>query len=636
MNPSLLLLMLGLGTQGILLPTQAWAKVREANVKTKSRPTALPKSAINYASQSASVSGNVTDATTGEAIPGVSVLVKGTTSGTVTNAEGKYGLEILENATLVFSFVGYITQEIAVGSRAIVDVRLVQNLQSLSEVVVVGYGTQQKRAITGSVSSISARSIKDIPVTNFENAIQGQIAGVQVQEPSGEPGAATTIRVRGLGSISAGNEPLYVIDGLPVAKNVDPGVQGDVSRRTQAFALPPSNPLGTINPNDIASIEVLKDASAAAIYGSRGSNGVILITTKKGQRMGKPVIAFDAYYGVQSVVKKVDLMNAAQLTDYVKNAKNNAYLQDIPGANIDDPNAVRRQKTTNTIYYIADDFVNPTGTDTDWQDVIFKTAAVQSYNLSASGGAERINYYLAGGYYNQAGIIDNSGFKRYSLRANLEADLSPKVKVGINLNPSFTNSDRAPAGAPYFADPPGIVYSAITHSPTVSPYNADGTINQRDNQSYLFTETGQSTSMTQVSNPLAIIEGVQDNLAQFRTFGNAFAEYKLLEGLTYKLYAGGDINTYSRSFYRKKSLLFRDAPVGDPYGQSNASLNVNWLVENTLSYDKTFGTDHRISAVVGYTSQKDKITLNQVLAQNYPDDLVPTVSGGQVIGGTSI
>ena len=584
----------------------------------------------------AEISGKVTDQTNRQGLPGVNILVKGTNSGTTTDAEGNFKIALADNnATLVFSFIGYVTTEIKTGSLQIINVELVPDASSLNEIVVVGYGTQQKRDITGAVGSLSAKNIKDVHVTNFENAIQGQIAGVQVQEPSGEPGAGTTIRVRGLGSISAGNEPLYVIDGFPVSKNVDPGVQGDVSRRTQAFALPISNPLGTINPNDIESIEVLKDASGAAIYGSRGSNGVVLITTKKGKRDSKPVISFDTYFGIQTVANKVKLMNAAQLTDYVKNAKNNAYIQDVKGANINDDNPARYTKTTNTSYYIGDDFQNPDGTDTDWQSLIFQNAPVQSYNAALSGGGDKVNYYVAGGYYNQKGIIDKSGFERYSFRVNLEANPTNKLKLGVSVNPSFSNSKRLPAGAPYFADPPGIVYSALVSSPTVKPYNADGTINQRDNQSHLYTEDGRGTSMTEASNPLAIIQGVTDGLNQFRTFGNIFGEYEIFKGLKYKLYTGIDVNTYNRNFYRANSLLFRQATTGDPYGQSNSSLNTNWLVENTLSYDKTFGVNHSISAVAGYSAQKDKINANQVLAQNYPNDLVPTVSGGQVIGGTS-
>ncbi|PWJ58651.1 TonB-linked SusC/RagA family outer membrane protein [Dyadobacter jejuensis] len=579
------------------------------------------------------VKGKITDEKN-EGLPGVSILVKGSNKGTVSDMNGNFSIDVGgPNAILVFSYIGYETKEVAVGQQSNIMVRLTENISSLSEVMVVGYGTQKRGDITGSIGSLSAKNIKEIQVTNFENAIQGQIAGVQVQEPSGEPGAATTIRVRGLGSVSAGNEPLYVIDGFPVTKNMDPGIQGDITRRTTAFALPASNPLGTINPNDIESIEVLKDASAAAIYGSRGSNGVILITTKKGKRSSKPVIGFDAYFGIQSIAKKVDLMNAAELTEYVYDSKNNAYLQDIAGANINDDNATRYTKTTNGSYYIPDDFANPDGTDTDWQKLIFHSAPVQSYNASVSGGNETMNYYFSGGYFNQKGIIDRSGFERYSFRANLEASPVKKLKVGFGLSPSFTNTQRSPAGAPYFADPPGIVYSALVHSPTVKPYLADGTINQTDNQSHLLTSDGRGANMTAASNPLAIINYVTDDLRQFRVFGNLFAEYEILSGLKYKIYTGVDVNSYNRSFYMAKAFLNRTATSGDPYAQSNASLNYNWLVENTVSYDKSFGKAHNVSAVIGYSAQKDRLDANQVYAQNHPDDLSPTISGGQVTSG---
>jgi len=614
------------------------AKSEETPVKSTFVPSGLQAETV-YASNSTllvadiSIKGKVTDEKN-EALPGVSVLVKGSNRGAVTDMDGNFSLSVPEqNVVLVFSFIGYTTKEITLGNQTSLSVKLDASVSSLSEVMVVGYGTQRKGDITGSIGSLSSKNIKEIQVTNFENAIQGQIAGVQVQEPSGEPGAATTIRVRGLGSVSAGNEPLYVIDGFPVTKNMDQGIQGDITRRTTAFALPPSNPLGTINPNDIESIEVLKDASAAAIYGSRGSNGVILITTKKGKRGSKPVIGFDAYFGIQSVAKKVKLMNSAELTAYVKDSKNNAYMQDVKGANINDDNATRYTKTTNGSYYIPDDFANPDGTDTDWQDLIFHTSPVQSYNASVSGGSDNVNYYFSGGYYNQKGTIDRSGFERYSFRVNLEANPVKKLKIGFGLSPSFTNTQRSPAGAPYFADPPGIVYSALVTSPTVKPYLADGTINQTDNQSHLNTENGRGANMTASSNPLAIIKYVTDDLKQFRTFGNLFAEYEILDGLKYKLYTGVDVNSYNRSFYMAKAFLNRNATTGDPYAQSNASLNYNWLVENTVSYDKRFGKDHNVSAVIGYSAQKDRLDANQVYAQNHPDDLSPTISGGQVTSG---
>ncbi len=582
------------------------------------------------------VRGRVVDASTGEPVGGVTVQVRHARRGVSTTASGEFVVSAATGDVLVFSSVGFATQEVAVPTSRYLEVRLAGNVAGLDEVVVVGYGTQRKRNVTGAIASVGAVEIAGIAVSNFENAIVGRLAGVQVQEPSGEPGAGTTIRVRGLGSISAGNEPLYVVDGFPISKNVSVGVQGDVATRTVAFALPSTNPLATISPADIESIDVLKDASAAAIYGSRGSNGVVIITTKRGKRQAAPSFHVDAYAGVQQVARKVKLMNAAQLAEYTLEAKNNAYLQDVAGASRNDENAVRYTKTNTAQYYLPDDFINPDGTDNDWQDIIFQPAPIQQYNLSYTGGTDRSSYYVSGGYFNQQGIIENSGFERYHLRTNLTRDVSSKLKIGVLVSPSYTASDKAPTNAPYFAVPPGIVYSALVTSPTVSPYLPDGSINQTDNQSHLLTPEGRGAGMTEASNPLAIIEHISDRLQQFRVQASGWGEYEILDGLKYRLYAGTDVNVLNRSFYQAKAFLFRQATAGDPYGQSNASFNTNYVIENTLTYDKQFGGQHHVNLLGGYTAQRDQVDYNNVRARRFPDDLVETVSGGQVEGGTAV
>lgn len=606
---------------------------------SNSKPIELLKQEVKF---DKTITGVVTDEA-GIPLIGVDIVAKTyPTIGTISDIDGKYSLTVPDDETaLIFSFIGFRKKEVVIAGNTTLDVVMNEDAALLDEVVVVGYGRQVKRDITGSIAAISANEIREMPVPSFENAIQGQLAGVQVAETSGEPGAGPLIRVRGLGSITAGNEPLYVIDGFPVSKNVDVGIQGENYRRTVAFRPPPANPLGTLNPNDIESIQVLKDASAAAIYGSRGSNGVILITTKRGKRQGAPSINYDGYVGVQSVSNKIDLMNADELDDYVTDARNNAYLQDIPGANINDSNAQRNAKAAaaglpaRENYRIADDFVNRTGTDTDWQDLILSDATIQSHNLSISGGNDKLGYYVAGGYFSQDGIVKGSGFDRYSLRMNIEADLSDRIKVGFNLNPSLTSSDVLPAGAPYFARPPGVIYSALVHSPTIAPYNPDGTINQRDNAGFMFTEDGQSAGMTSASNPLAIIEAIDDQLTQFRTFTNVFAEIELLDGLVFRTFGGTDINYYRRNFYRANTLLYRTAATGEPYAQASSSESLNWLTEQTLSYNKTFGSLHNIAAVAGYTAQKERIDASSIVAENFPDDQVKTISGGQVTQGTS-
>ena len=569
----------------------------------------------------------------GTPLPGASVLEKGTSNGVNSDFEGSFTLNVSSSdAVIVVSYLGFDKVEIrAADFDDNMNITLVESSSALDEIVVTGYGRQVKRNITGAVSSISLKQIEDLPLATFENAIQGQIAGVQVTEASGEPGAGASVRVRGVGSISAGNEPLYVIDGFPISKNVALGVQGDNFRRGSGSFRPPSqNPLANLNPNDIESIQVLKDASSASIYGSRGSNGVILITTKRGKK-GAPSFSYNTFFGSQSVANKLDLMNSAELIDYNRDATNTGYLQANPGASASDPNSVR----SNAAWRLAEDVLSPTGVDVDWQDVVFRSALVQTHNLSVSGGSDNSSYYISGNFFDQDGIIEKSNFKRYSLRVNLEVDLNERTRVGLNLAPSYVVSDKVPAGSPYFARPPGIVYSAIVHAPFVNPYNPDGSINQLNNQSYLLTPEGQTTSLTSASNPLAIIEAIDDQLNQNRTFGNIFLEYDIMENLTFKSYFGVDINNYKRNFYRASSLLYRTARTGETYGQTASSESLSWVAEQTLSYQKEIGS-HNIDAVVGYTAQKEKIDIRSAVADTFPDDLVKTISGGQIASGSAV
>ncbi len=591
---------------------------------------------VSYAQSTHTVTGTVTDIGTGETLPGVNVVVKGTAIGTATDTNGRYQLSAPSGRdTLLFSYVGYLFREVPIEGRTTVNVTLAPNVELLDEVVVVGYGTQQRTLVTGSISSISATKLEEIPITSFEGGLAGQLPGVTVQEPSGEPGATPTVRVRGVGSVTAGNEPLYVIDGFPATRNVS--IQGDLAGQRGAFQPPPANPLATINPADIESIEVLKDASSAAIYGSRGSNGVVLITTKKGRANQRPTIRYDSYVGIQQAANRPDLMNAQELISYTQDARNNNYLQRYNPLDPASPNfnpqynpATNAGRPNDGNVLIPESFVTWDGTDTDWLDVILRTAPMVSSNLSIGGGGGNTTFYLSGGYLNQEGIIRRSGFSRYTGRVNLASALYPWLRVGTNLSTALTQQNRLPASSPYFATPPGIVYSALVHSPTVNPYNEDGTPNQRNNQGYL----GGGT--TSASNPIAIIDAIDETLDNHRTIGSAFGEVDLWNGFRYKLLFGADLSDYTRSYYQASTLLFRTATVGEPRAQASSSRSFNWVVENTLSYDATFAREHTLSAIVGYTAQKEQFDYREVIAQNFPDDEVRTVSGGQVTGGTSV
>jgi TonB-linked SusC/RagA family outer membrane protein len=578
------------------------------------------------------ISGQVKNAENGNTVPGVNVFVKGTTTGTSTDSEGRFSLTVDDNAeTLVFSFVGFERLELPIEDRAEFNVELKPDIEMMEDLIVVGYGTQQKTEVTGAISSVRAEELQNIPAASFESAIQGKMAGVNVASSTGEPGASPQITIRGTGSISAGNEPLFVIDGVPISKNEN--LQGNLESRRGSFQPPKANPLATINPQDIESIEVLKDASAAAIYGSRGSNGVVLITTKSGKK-GDLQVNFNAYGGVSSVTNQPDMMNAQELIEYTQDSRNNALEQDYPEVSFNpETNEGRLNPVTGDslggTYLLPAKYVNWDGTDTNWLDLVMSDAALQNYDLSLSGGSETLRYSVSGGYLNQQGIVENSSFDRYSLRANVIADISDPVQVGIHINGAFAEHDRLPAGAPYFAQPPGIIYSAMVHSPVIKPRNPDGTPNQLNGQSYL----GGGT--TSASNPLAIMDAADETIKNNRVFGNVYGQYNISEHFQFKSLVGFDIDNYQRSFFLGNDLLYRTATEPNPYAQSAASQGFNWLWENTLNYNNDFGS-HSLTALVGYTAQKQQDEQNSIFAQNFPDDQVKTISGGVVTNGNQV
>ena len=583
----------------------------------------------NIEKQQNKISGKILDENS-LPFPGASIQIKGSTKGAISDIDGLFELEVMdESVILLISYIGYKTQEINTTGKKFITITLRLDDNVLDEIVVVGYGALAKKRVTGAVSSVNSQQLTAVPSVSIENAIVGQVAGVQVLETTGEPGASPQVRIRGTGSISAGNDPLFVVDGIPISKSsTSLDSQGELSRRVGSFQQPSSNPLATINPNDIASIEILKDASSAAIYGSRGGNGVVMITTKKGTTNDKGVFSFNSFYGVQTVTNKVDLMNSEELIDFARDARNNNYLSSVPGASINTP--MGRGDRGNENYELPESFLKWDGTDTDWQNLIFRDAPMQSYNLSfASPLKEKTSFFISGGYFNQEGIIEKSGFQRYTLLTNIRSKLTEKLNLEVRLAPTLTNNQKQPANAPYFARPPGIIYSAIVHSPTVKPYNTDGTINQRDNHSHL------GGGMTTASNPLAITAAVDDKLFQFQNQASLGLTYEIIPGLDFKTFGGSFINIFNRDFYRANTLLFREAIKGESYAQASASTDINYLWENTLNYEKEIG-DHYINAISGYSFQKDKINISQVSANNFPDDQVKTISGGQVFGGTSV
>ncbi|WP_020598691.1 TonB-dependent receptor [Spirosoma panaciterrae] len=494
------------------------------------------------------VTGTVTDEK-GEGLPGVSVLVKGTQRGTSTNTEGKYQIVVPdESAVLVFSFVGFQTQELTVEKRSRIDITLKTDNKNLDEVVVVGYGTVKKSDLTGAVAKVGEANIKATPIPSLDRAMQGRAAGVQVITNSARPGGSATIRIRGSGSVNASNDPLYVIDGFPTGN------------------------LNSINTDDIESIEVLKDASATAIYGSRGSNGVVLVTTKRG-KAGKTVISYDGYYGVQSVRHTIPLLNAQQFADFVNEARVNGGAKPyFDGSTADQP------------------LPSTLGAGTDWQSLIFRNAPIQSHQLSASGGSDKSRYAVSFGYYDQQGIILNSNFKRYTLRANLDNNLTSRLKAGLTMQGAFTTGNNARTEVDG-NNGGGVTSAALSYAPNFPVYNADG--------SY-YKNTGALNGYG-VDNPLAIANEITNTATTIRLLANSFLDYTLIDGLNIRASFGADLQNTKTNYYATR-LTTDGATLGGRASVGN-SQNIGWLNENTLNYTRQLAPRHSLNALLGYTIQ---------------------------------
>ncbi|MHA4845049.1 SusC/RagA family TonB-linked outer membrane protein [Flavitalea antarctica] len=560
-------------------------------------------SASSAFSQNIQITGKILDEKA-EPLKGATVMEKGSSNKTLSGDGGLFSLRIsAPTATIEVSFIGYGTREIEVNGQTSLEITLTATSKDLDRVVVVGYGTQRKRDLTGSIASIGSKEIEKIPTNSLDKALQGQVAGLQISSTSGAPGGNTTILVRGISSITGGIEPLFVIDGYPVN------------------SVGYSNPLSTINPNDIESVDVLKDASATAIYGSRGSNGVVIITTKRG-KSGKAKIEFDAYVGVQSVANKLEMMNARQFSSFLIDARNAGYVDNTPGASINDPNSARGNSYKISDKYKNQAFLDSVGNGTDWQDAIFREAFIQNYQVSVSGGNEGIRYSISGGYFDQDGIIINTNFKRYSFKANVDAKVSNKVNVGVSLLPSFSTEITPPIVGHYGAF--GIINSALTLDPTLPVYNADGTYYP----TYL-SENGNAG----LAHPVKIAREYSIKNSQSRLFSNAYAEYAIVPALKLRSSIGADVNFYDRREY-KPSTLSGNSPTAPATASVTNNKATSWLSETTLSYRKLISEMHQLDAVAGFTVQSDYFDAITTNATNFPDDLVQNINGGTVTSGS--
>jgi TonB-linked SusC/RagA family outer membrane protein len=514
-----------------------------------------------------------------EGIPGANVVIKGTSAGTVTESDGSYTLNVPSgDVTLVFSFIGFSQEERIVGDKTLINVQLTPSLETLSEVVVIGYGEVRKSDLTGSVSSIKAEELKSVPTTSFDQALQGRAAGVQVSQTSGQPGAEASIRIRGTSSITAANEPLYVIDGMLVnSSSGDVTAGGSLGQRI--------GPLSAINPNDIESIEILKDASATAIYGSRGTNGVILITTKRGKK-GTSAIDFESYYGVQEASKKLDLLNAQQFGELVNEAKMNA--GELP------------------VYVNTENL----GTGTDWQEELFRPARIQNYQLSISGGTDKTQYLISGGVFDQQGIVINSDFKRYSFRTNINTEVTKKLSVGANFTYAHTRGNTLNTGLQFIT--PGVIGASLGMNPILPVYDPTR------NGGYTYENIIGTQVGTVIGNPVAEAKEHESLSTSSRILGNVYGSYKIMNGLVFKTSLGID-GVFSRD--RVFAPVWLKASEGSRGEAGIATLEaLTWLNENTLTLDKKIRENDNINVVVGYTLQEFKNESFGNYVFDLPDD----------------
>lgn len=544
------------------------------------------------------LAGKVTDSS-GDPLPGVSILIKDSSKGTTTNAEGVFSLVIADaqEVSVIFSFVGYVSQEIQVGNRASLDVVLQVDEKALEEVVVVGYGTMKKSDLTGSVAEINSKALKDLPVATLDQKMIGQVAGVQIQQLSGGPGAGTSIRIRGSGSLGAGNEPLYVVDGLPYASDLNQNL----------------NPLVLLNPNDIESVTILKDASSTAIYGSRGANGVIMITTKKGQ-YNKTLVSVSSMRGVQNVPRKgrPDLMNQREFVDLQRNKIDIAVLRahDREATPEDYPEAYRYPEQL-------------VGDGTDWYDLLLQPAAIQDHNISIQKGSTDSKMDLSLGYFQQEGVVRYTGVERYSAKIGLESIIGKVVTVGATLQPSFIKQNRTNTNS----NREDVIGVAVWANPLLSPYDENGELIP-----YLVSPQSQYHSAWNFANPLYVLRETTQQENRFQSLGTAYLEWDI----TPHLKARTALNT---QWSTTKFVQYIPSTVGGsnrpPVAGTGSSVNtrseyVNWLLENTLAYNKSWG-NHRINAVLGYTTQKSTNNAISLTGSPYSDDMIQTINAAQAI-----
>ncbi len=504
--------------------------------------------------QQITITGTVTDQD-GTPLPGVYVMIAGTNTGAVTDANGKYSIQVPDaNASLIFSSIGFLTETTAIAGRSVIDISLSTDITALEEVVVIGYGTQRKEAVTGSVASVKGDVMQDVPSANITQALQGRISGVEMSQTSTKPGAEMQIRIRGTRSVNAENNPLVVLDGIPFAGKI-----------------------GDINPNDIKSIDILKDASATAIYGSRGANGVIMVTTNKGQKGQKAQVTYSGYYGLKKLFAPYPMMESSE------------FIALREAAGIYETNGADESNDVNT----------------NWQDLFYRNGSVNSHDLSISGGTEVGSYNFGVGYYNEEAVVPTQGYNRISMRGAIDQEIGKYFRFGFSSNNNYSVSNGNQIG----------LYGVLSMSPIADPYNEDGTwkriVSMPLDDQFVYSRE--------------IVESLEDQwLSETRayaTYNTLYGEVKIpgIEGLKYRVNLGLNYRQSNDGSYTGRGIGNRN-----PDTESTASIgnshNYHWTVENLLTYDRLFAGKHQVNVVAMYSAEQNKYNRSSISAKDIPTD----------------
>lgn len=519
-------------------------------------------------SQTITVKGIVKD-TNGEGIIGASVLEKGTTNGTITDFDGNFALQVGKNATLVISYIGYKTQEMPVAGKSTFQINLKEDTETLDEVVVIGYGTARKSDVTGSIASVGAEKLREVPAMDVTSALQGRVAGVEMAQVSSKPGASMQIRIRGSRSLNASNDPLIVLDGIPFA--------GTIS---------------DIDPNNIKSMDILKDASSTAIYGSRGANGVILISTFKGFKEQKVQVTYNSYVGLKTLFAKYPMMNGeefAALRQYANKFQNGE----------------------------DEDYA----TNTDWQDLMYKNSLVTNQDVGITGGTSTSNYNFGMSYYRDNALLPDQNYNRYAMRASLDQEIGKYVKIGFSSNTSYAVTNGANLG----------LYNTLSNTPISNPYNEDGTfkrtVKMSNDENYVYARD--------------VIDNLgdkwKDQTRSFGSYNSIYGEVKIpgVEGLKYRMNLGLNYRQNNYGSYTGEGVFSGTETTPSTATVSN-SHTTNWAIENMLTYDRTFAKKHKLNIVAMYSAEQTSYNSSHMSALDIPSDAFQYYNIGQAAGEITV